>query len=245
MKQFLHRLKTAIDNSEYKENLRQLSLKCELSPNRISNLLNDEQMSVSKVGPGFFTICRICEALDITPNYLAGLDALRISRPDPLSENVDLAALQALEAAKASIISGKSPPTVDQLMRLYAKGGGRIEAFSRVSDYFDVYLNPGEDGDRMIVHQVGVKSLASVTLAEKTAEVLQTALDSIDNESFSTRLLNDYKRAGKIGILLTNEELNVTMPNKPLRVKIDYTRLLLRLTDADGRSYIMNYSRLL
>lgn len=235
------RLLRAIEKSSYKNSFRKLSREADLSTNFVSNLLNKE--NDTRVGPGFYSICRLCEVLGITPNYLAGLEEPRISAAPQSPE--DLLVLRTLEAAHSMTVSGNSTPTIDSLMKLFALSGGRIEAFSSVIDYCDLYFEPKEDDEHLRVKEMGKNSLSSLTLGCRDTDVLQAALKNVEDSEFKALLMNDYKRASKDGVLLSSEELAVQMPNKPRRIKIDYTRLLLKLRNAQGETSILTFARLL
>ena len=231
--EFKARLTNAFDRSEF-DSMRALSLASGLSESRIHKMLTG-QFDHSKDGPGFFTIIRICKQLGITPDHLAGIDRWQEHSPQ-----TTLNALNLLQTVSQS----HSPPSVSELVRRYIRSGQRIEAFEDLLDYCDVYEAPDDETRTVTVRSVGEKSLAALRMKENSVTVLQTAYDSATPE-FREQIFASHQKAVKNGMTVEADVIDERMNNRPIHVKIEYLRVALSLTDADGRSCLLIYCELI
>lgn len=246
MQGFRDRLRTAISRSRYNANIQALSISAGMGKSTLYNIINNDNLDRSTQGPGFFAIARAAALGGFSLDYLAGTGPWRdletAETPNP-SNNAALRA-HAEAALTAQDLFGRSRPTVDGLQRLHAKSGGRIEAFTPYLDYCDLYLAPTPEEANIRVHRVGKLSLAAVTMGEPSVETLQTALDRVDDAPLRAQWVKDYAFAAQRGTLGSIEELDHKMDNRPIKVKMQYLRLLLRLENAEGDVVILNYSSL-
>jgi len=210
------------------------------------NIINNEALDQSAQGPGFFAMARAATLGDFSLDYLAGVGPWRDLHT---TETPDLSSNAALKehaeyAIEAQDLSGRARPTVDGLQRLHAKSGGRIEAFNPYLDFCDLYIAPNSTDKNIQVHHVGKLSLAAVTMGEPSVETLQTALDSARDEVLRAKWVEDYALAAERGVFGSVERLDHQMENRPVRVTMQYLRLLLRLENAAGDVFVLNYSSL-
>lgn len=246
MKGFRARLRYAIEQSPYAGNYRRLSLDAQMGEKRVSNLLNDETIEDSPVGPGLFAMSRMADLLDVSLDYLAGRRMMFSRLSDGQgSDEVATILQRTKDAAKGQISGENEPPTSQSLMRLYAKSGGRIEAFQPCLPYCDLYHPIQSDAKVVSVKAVGAQSLAAITMGTASVEILQSALSSVNDPELKKRLINDHLETMQRGVLCSVESLNVQMPNRPVLVKMDYIRILLALTDANRDLTIVSHSSLI
>ena len=246
MNGFRARLRYAIEQSSYAGNYRRLSLDAQLGEKRVSNLLNDKTIEESPIGPGLFAMARIADLLDVSLDYLSCRHS-RFSRASETSTQNELETIlrRTRDAAKGQISDSSAPPTPQSLMRLFAKSGGRIEAFKSSLPYCDLYNAITDDAEVVSVKSVGSQSLAAITMGTSNADILQGALNNAEDKSLKTRLVQDHLEALNRGVLCTVESLNIQMPNRPVLVKMDYIRILLALDDADRNRTIVSHASLI
>ncbi len=240
---FRGRLERAISgNSEYKNNVWKLSEDAGLGTKTVYNILNDDRLDTSKTGPGFFGISRVANLLGVSLDGLAGMSQHSISTPD---NNLQTALSQhALETIASQMNDGSDNLSADFLLRIYAKSGGRIEAFSKYFDRCDQYLPPAMEDHYSRVKIVGTKSLSAITMGTPSQPLLQEALKNMGDKDLQARVIQDYRNAMQRGTLVTVETLDIQMPNHPVRVKMDFIRVLLAVKDAASNQTLLNFSLL-
>ncbi|WP_368999701.1 hypothetical protein [Pseudophaeobacter sp. C1-32P7] len=203
-------------------------------------MLSNESIDVTKTGPGLFSIARIANLLGVSIDWLAGRE--NASREITQGERDFALAVERFAASSAGQFThGVTPPTPQAMMRTYVRTGGMLEGFEHLLKYCDRYHCVSSGDDCLSVKAVGRKSLAGVTMGTNDASVLQLALNTAPNEGFRAKLIADHLEAQSRGCLCTVEELDIQMPNKPVRVKMDYIRTLLHVTDATGSSEVLSY----
>lgn len=239
MKGFRDRLGGIIATSDgYKDNVWKLSTDAGLGRKTVYNILNDTKLDVSTTGPGLFGMARVARLLGTSLDHLAG-------NAPPITSGSHSSSL--LEHAAHTILTQSSPEkpeelSSDQLLRLHAKSGGRIEAFTHFLSRCDQYFTPEPTDTYTRVMQVGENSLSAITMGSADINTLQDALIHMEDKSLQARVLSDYRQATQRGTLATLETLDIPMPNKPVKVKMDFVRTLLSVSDAKGNNTILNFS---
>lgn len=239
MKGFRERLSAVISASDsYRDDVWKLSTDAGLGRKTVYNILHDPKLDISTKGPGIFGMARVARLLGTTLDHLAG-------NAPPITSGGRASSL--LEHAAQTIAAQASPEraeelTSDRLLRLHAKSGGRIEAFSPFLSRCDQYHQPTPSDEFTRVKEVGEKSLSAITMGSSDVQTLQDALTHMQDKELQIRVLNDYRQAAQRGTLATLESLDIPMPNKPVKVKMDFVRTLLSVRDADGNNTILNFS---
>lgn len=244
MNDFRQRLKAAMDKSKYRNSARSLSLAADLGERTVANMLSNEAIDSSKTGPGLFSMSRVANLLGVSLDWLAGRDDLT----PPMTEGdkqFSLAMERFAATSSGQFTQGNRPPNPQAMQRLYVRSGGRLEAFESVLKYCDRYNCLEPDAKSVSVKAVGQESLAALTMGSNDAGVLQIALSTVPDEAFRKRLVDDHLETQRRGCLCTVETLDVQMPNKPVRVKMDYIRVLLHVADSSGKAEILSYSALI
>ena len=236
---FRNRFQRAFEASDF-TSYRSLSLATGWSESRIQRIISG-QFDDSKDGPGFFGISRVCEQLKITPDYLAGIHRWKEPSLDPKPTAADtLNASMFLQ----SINEDHQPPSVKQLMRMFARGGARIEAFSNHLDYCDIYDLPDHDKRLIQIRTVGPKSLAALRMGEANPLLLQEAFNAATPE-LREQIYSHHCRTVESGITIEPDSIDERMSNHPVHVKIDYLRVSMQVTDQDGVESILIFCELI
>lgn len=239
MQGFISRLEAALNARAKPMSQRQLGQACGLSTSAVAKMFKrgDEGQ-----GPGFFRVAKMCDVLGITPNYLAGLDDMKPVVAGPVSNNRLMSfADQILTLAEEMA----DRPSLEKMHSLYLRGGARLEAFSSVQEYFDLFELPSVHG-RPVVLRAGQKSLATMTIGQHGANDLQNAIDGVTSQDFHDHLMRDYQEAERVGWCSSPfMEMDIVSGSINQRIKADYSRLLLCVEDADGKRVILNYAKLI
>ncbi|MGR3813429.1 MAG: hypothetical protein ACU0AU_05005 [Cognatishimia activa] len=231
---FRERLEEAFKDSPF-TSYRQLSVASDLSVSRIHRLLSGQHDN-SKDGPGFFSVIRICENLGITPDFLAGIsEKWKNATPGQTMEAITLI---------DSLTKSFDRPTTKELARLYMRSGQRIEAFEQYMDYFDVYEALDFESRRVKIRSVGDKSLSTIRMGKSSEVILQDAYDNASPE-FQEKIFAGHERGWNSGFLCEVDSINERVPNRPVHVKIDFLRVAMRVTDAEGSETLLIFCELL
>ena len=230
---FRERFSRAYEHSDFSSH-RALSMASGWSPARINQILAGH-FDDSATGPGFFGVVRACEQLGITPDYLAGIERWREHRPE-----ITMNALSLVNS-----VSGEMDrPNIAELIRLYVRSGQRLEAFSNHLDHCDIYEEPDNENRRVTVRSVGNKSLSSLRMGVPNAAVLQEAYDRASSE-FQEKIFSSHERAFLLGMTVEPDAIDERMENRPVHVKIDYSRVAMKLTDKDGINCLLVFCELI
>lgn len=240
---FRHRLQMAIDNSPYRGLPQKLSVDAGLGRKTVYNMLRDDRLDHSQNGPGLFGMARIAALLEVPLDFFAPTKPTKIRRLQP-SEPRELTE-HVTKALGSQALTGDSALSADALLRAHTKSGGRVEAFSSWIERCDQYEPPASDARGLRVLRVGERSLAAITMGTNAVEVLQSALDTVEAPEIKSQWLSDYRVAQSKGTFTTVESLDIQMPNLPVRVKMDFIRCLLSVTDVNKTRSILNFSLLI
>ena len=240
---FTDRLHQAIDQSAYKGNYKSLSEDAGLSSKQISNLLNKKEINNSPIGPGLFAMQRVCQLVGCDLDWLAS------GRPGTTSTLGDNALVKHIvrlgEAARGQFLDSTKAPDPQALHRLYDRSGGRLEAFEPVLQYCDLY-EPISEGDTAVtVRAIGEFSLSGLTMGTTCASELQFALENSDDKELMPLIVQSHLDAKRYGSISVTRSLDIPMPNRPVKVKMDYILTALRLSDSSGEEVTFIYTALI
>ena len=233
MNGFRHRLALAIANSEkYKDDVWSLARDAKLGKKTVYNMLHDDRLDTSNTGPGIFGLSRVAYLLGTSLDDLAGM-----KRGD---RSVDMHSQRVLEHLLLSVAKNEGRTiSSDGLLRTYRRSGGQIEAFNDLLDRCDQYEIPKPDDTHPKVIAVGKYSLSAITMGSNSRELLETSLRDMSDQELLRRTMHDYREASSRGTLVTLEERDIRMPSKPIKVKMDYIRTLLRVEDPNGKATLL------
>lgn len=238
---FHERLKTLIKDSPY--DYKSLSLQIGQGERYISNMLS------SKSDPGYSSVIKICSALGITPNQIAGLnDQITLAGGEIDNRIVTAQAERILTAvtreAHRKLSTRGARPLLDDVLTWWHQQGGVLSNFDTLSEHVDLYLAPGPDSRLPEPYKIGAQSLATQSFGIQTAEHLRYLFTTFDeNLSESVRLA--HVEATRGDPQLSIQEIDVMLPGHSFPLRFTYKRLLLPVQDTEGNQYILNYSQAL
>lgn len=241
MQDFHQRLKEFIRDSGY--DYKSLSLEIGQGERYISNLL------ATKSDPGYSSVVKICSALGITPNQIAGLnDQITIAGGETDNRIVTAQAERILTAvtreAHRKLNQRGARPLLDDVLTWWHQQGGKLSNFDALSEYVDLYKAPDDRSRLPEPYQIGAQSLATQSFGIQTAEYLRFLFTTFDKElSDSVRLA--HVEATRGDPQLSIQEIDVMLPGHSFPLRFTYKRLLLPVEDAEGNKYVLNYSQAL
>lgn len=241
MLDFHQRLKTYIKESSF--DYKSLSLEIGQGERYISNLLS------SKSDPGYSSVVKICSALGITPNQIAGLnDQISLAGGEIDNRIVSAQAERILTAvtreAHRKLSQRGARPLLDDVLTWWHQQGGILSNFDGLSEHVDLYLAPEPHSKLPEPYQIGQRSLAAESFGIQTAEHLRHLFTTFDeNLSESVRLA--HVEASHGDPQLSIQEIDVMLPGHSFPLRFTYKRLLLPVRDRQGNKYVLNYSQAL
>lgn len=241
MLDFHDRLKTYINDSRY--DYRSLSLEIGQGERYISNLLS------AKSDPGYSNVVKLCSALGITPNQIAGLDdQITLSGGEIDTRIVTAQAERILSAvsreAHRKLSQRGAHPLLDDVLTWWHQQGGQLNNFDRLSEHVDLYIAPTSDTALPEPYQVGHNSLAARSFGIETAEHLSYLFTTFDH-SLTERVRLAHVETSKGEPKLSIEEIDVELPGHRFPLRFTYKRLLLPVKDHTGQDFVLNYSQAL
>lgn len=228
---FRERLSDAFERSDFKSH-RALSQAAGLGDSRVHRIIKG-QFDDSKDGPGFFNVVRLCQQLSVTPDYFAGVQKWGSSEAD-----TDESASIFIER----FTQQGNRPSTKEVARRYVRGGARVEAFTDLKDYYDLYEPPHEQTIKVI--HVGSKSLAGQRIGGSNPALLQACFDQAP-DSLKAKIYDAQVKAFAAGYVCEPDYINEMYEPLPMQVKIDYLRSSMRVADADGREFLLLFAELI
>ncbi len=219
MVDIIDNLEREIRKSKYANNLTRLSEDAGLRSGYLTKLFSTHKNSTpnpAAIGPGFFNIKKICDLIGITPNDLSG-------------HNVD------------------NPHTIDAMLNRYEYGGKRLEAFEDVMEILDIYRQPSPEDKTLSLYHLGENSLVSREFKKHDInldiEKWQRFINLFKYLDFRSKIMNAYKDVEKTEIMVSQERLNLPIPQRRRRIKVEYFRLLLSVKNYKGQKFVISYSK--
>lgn len=208
---FRDRFLREYESSDFKS-LRQLSIASGFSESHLHKIANGAyDNSVS--GPGCFGLARASLTLGTTPDNLLGF-----KKPAPPE----------LEGG----------PSVAKMFRCYFESGGRIEGFSEMINFCDVYGKPSNK--RTHLKRVGPLSLLARTARTTDAEALQFEFEKSPPD-LQSAIFEGQLRAWNAGALAEPHYMDRRMLSKPLHVRLPFIRVGCRVSTIQGDERLLIY----
>lgn len=241
MTDFHHRLKALIQNSDY--DYKSLSLKIGQGERYISNLL------ANRSDPGYSSVVRICSALGLTPNQIAGLDdQISLAGSDADTSVVSAHAERILAAvtreAHRKLATRGAQPLLDDVLSWWYQQNGLLANFDTLSEHVDLYRAPDSDARLPDPYKIGAQSLATRSFGVNSTEHLRYLFSTFD-ATLSQSVAQSHLEVTKGDPQLSIQEIDVTLPGHSFPLRFVYKRLLLPVRDTSGNAYVLNYSQAL
>jgi len=238
---FHHRLKTLIQSSDY--DYKSLSLKIGQGERYISNLLSNRS------DPGYTSVVKICSALGLTPNQIAGLDdQITLAGTDVDARVVSAHADRILSAvtkeAHRKLATRGAQPLLDDVLSWWYQQGGLLANFDMLSEHVDLYRAPKSNARTPDPYKIGHQSLATRSFGVNSTEHLRYLFSTFDSK-LSQEVAMSHVNTLKGDPHLSIQEIDVTLPGHSFPLRFVYKRLLLPVKDTGGNGYVLNYSQAL
>ncbi|MEH6522590.1 hypothetical protein [Sulfitobacter sp.] len=132
-------------------------------------------------------------------------------------------------------------PTPNMVIERFRSTGGRIEGFSDLLPMADLYHPASEADTTLTLISQGKNSLSAQMMPSPSTANLQKVLDELVGSDLLRNTIRDHSINNTKHCFATPEEINSPMPSEPHRIKVDYIRVLARLTDSAGAAFTFNY----
>ncbi len=241
MTDFHQRLKGLIQNSDY--DYKSLSLKIGQGERYISNLLSN------KSDPGYTSVVKICSALGLTPNQIAGLDdQITLAGSDMDTTVVSAHAERILAAvtkeAHRKLATRGAQPLLDDVLSWWYAQNGVLSNFDMLSEHVDLYRAPKPGALLPDPYKIGEQSLATKSFGVNSTEHLRYLFTTFETK-LSEAVTLAHVETTKGDPQLSIQEIDVTLPGHSFPLRFVYKRLLLPVKDMHGNDYVLNYSQAL
>lgn len=209
----------AFENSGF-SSFRSLSHASGTSSSRVQKIATGD-FDCSNVGPGIFTIDRMCRQMNVTPNDLLGYEDGGRSRRGGV---------------------GLASPDIEKLVARYVTSGGKLDAFLEFSRFLQIYAEP--KNNRIHLLTSGPLSLASRAAGTSDVEYLQDQFFHFTKET-KKAIYAGQRHAWENGVGLEVLRLNHDMPEKNRRAKFSFLRAAFKLRNNDGTECLAVYCELI
>jgi transcriptional regulator with XRE-family HTH domain len=145
------------------------------------------------------------------------------------------------ELAKSRERAAHEPPTFDAVLSWWHTNEGRLTRVDSFSRYIELFEPPDVDDLRPRPATIGAESLGSRELGHSDPDQLRRIFDSADPEVGRAVARAHLETAGGQPRLSVHTIL-INLASGSV-VKLSYARLLLPVSDGNGHTYVMNYSK--
>jgi transcriptional regulator with XRE-family HTH domain len=149
------------------------------------------------------------------------------------------------QSAHRKLVEMGERPTMDLIASWWQENGGRLEACDGIAPHFDLIAVP-DPGQRLPeVERVGYKSLTAHALNSNDNSRMMQFIRTL-NEADLDDLHKCIRTVSYSGMgMITPQTRIVDLPNMDSPLKISFLRLMLPVTDEDGKAHVLNFSTLM
>ncbi|MEM9575122.1 MAG: helix-turn-helix transcriptional regulator [Pseudomonadota bacterium] len=236
---FHERLESIISDSPY--SLNELSKRIGKAAPYLSNMLRQRSE------PSATTLMRLAHALHTTPNALCGLDDGIIIQPDEQDENnpgerAGRVLTREAQKRKAEAFWNGQTPSITDVVKWWRVNDGLLTDFDLIKPMVDLYEVPDADTTVPLISSMGPESLASRSFKISDAAKMRRILRDLDRD-YMLQLVTAQADTRPDDPNISHQRINVQVPASNLVLDFEYIRLYLRVRDARGGKYILNFSQ--
>lgn len=194
--------------------------------------------------PGASVFLDICRVLNISADHAGGLmpKLSMVARKDDASDRIAAKLMsEVMSVTMHQMAAIGQRPSVDDVVAWWHREGRALNDFDHLAPICDLYELPEVTDTATVPQAMGAHSLAAESFLVSSVEELQAIARGLPSD-FRSKLVGSYARAREAPVL-SLERIDYQAAEGPA-FGFDYTRALLPVRSADGRQFIMNYSKL-
>lgn len=200
----------------------------------LRNMLSNDAM------PGVDVILALAGKLSCTANDLLSLGAKPVVDS---KEIADIISRQVSRIMTERIWGPNGAPSGHDIMQWWLANGGRLENYDFIDESFDLFEVPDGTHRHIIPHKLGARSLASTELRTTSLDVYHRTVRPLP-QKYRNLILVAQKSSAESGPVTTMETLDTLHPDTGEEIKIEYARTFAPVQMRDGKTLILNYSKL-
>lgn len=227
--------------------IRYLASKSDRTLAEISLLIGQEKSYLSGLfvrprEPGAHTIRRLANLFGVSIDFLLGFeDKFEIVE----AANVERYAARLLSditgaAARLAAANGERL-NFNQILEWWRGSNRMITGSSDVEEQFDLINVPNRNDSYVVPHKVGKRSMAGTRVGHDR-DLLERVVLSMPKR-MKSQLVSSYYEANQRGenYTITPHRMVLELPEIKAQIPLCYDRLLLPVTSADGRKFILSH----
>lgn len=191
--------------------------------------------------------CRMAAYFGVSAEYLLDLDregALNVQAPEGSNLAHQYAAqllTQVTSITHQMLQANGHRLNFNEMLAWWRASGRTLNGLDDVENQFDLVHVPGPEDQILSPHRVGHNSLAGIYVG-RCATRLRRVVKAMSVEQ-QANLMADYRRATDFGdrYEVHRHQLDLEVPTISRRIVLNYDRLLLPVTAADGRRFIISH----
>lgn len=191
---------------------RSLAKAAGVSHNQIASMRKPPKTTKDEKGPGLFVTAKVAQTLEKSVDDWLGLNEF-------------------------------GQPSFEGLVRRWALGGKTMSDFEDVQDYLTVFVLPKRTDTKLEISFLGKKSLAFRETFLKSRWAFQEAMNLFGSAEDRERIIGAYAELDEKGIDLSLQVMDVPRLGQMMKpVSIEYQRLLLLVSDQEGKPKVLSYA---
>lgn len=219
---FKDRVSAAFDESSFGSR-REVSRAAKCNEGFIGGIISGKYLDATG-GPGILAMHRLATVLEKPLDYF-------FSEPDAQTDVAKLNGSQILE---------RKSPDIGDFLRTHWRSDGRLEGFAQYDKYFELYDPPREDATLPKISKIGASSLMALRLGTTSIRTAQREIQDL-NEEMLEGVIKFQKTVMRQSLLVENVFLDHSLKTTPVRVRASYTRLGLRVQNASGTYFVLQF----
>lgn len=220
---------------------RQFSKTIGRSPGYLTPILS------GKSTPQLTDFARMAKILDMSLDELLGREPSFGIQGVAETSNIMEESAQRIVAELFAVVSARTQrlftPSLDDVLCWLRETGGVIAPDNPLSIFVDLHYTPDADDNLLKPKHIGAHSLAARQLGAASPDLLTKMMQSLPPADMQ-EVIYSYRQISERPFELSEQRISVEMPDHGVSFDVDYFRLLHPVKDAQGNSYILNFSTL-
>lgn len=200
---------------------RQLSLEAKCSEPQVSQIIKGK-FDGSKAGPGIFTLTRLARALG------RSLDSFVVDSEQPVVTDLNV----------FNGVRSREDVTINALLAIHWRSGGRLQAFGKYLEYFDLYKIASAESSSPELYRLGAHTLFSMRIETTDIRVAQRELDRLPLQK-RRETMAFHSEVVEKGMAIDNAYIDHRLNTRAVHVRAGYSKLGLTVEGPNGESLVL------
>ncbi len=196
--------------------------------------------------PSATRMAALAEELGVSLDYLMGrnseLTVVPTNAGSALEQHASRLMSEITQVAMQRVFAAGCRPKVEDFLAWWRENSGRLDSGGRLLAYANILHTPGSEDRDVIPFQIGGNSLAARVFGSTDPDRLLDLGRTLDEES-RKGLVAAYRSTSEREkeFSVSPHSIDIFRPELGQKLTVEYFRLLLPVSTADGGSYVLSF----